>query len=401
MSRVLTELDREYWSSAVQETLFVENTAIYLAGGDAQSALSADGKKFHKPIISKPRTGTYTPYSDITFKTKTATDQELNADQIDYAAEEIDDVDAKQNWYNALEHAGMSMQKQLNNRIEQYYLSQVSGAKHTVDAGSVGGSSGSNIELSASNISQIFTASHTKLDSVDAPMAGRVAVVGAHTLGVMRDMKGNRESTLGDTVLQDGRVGPMQGWEIVYNNNLPWTGTIELPTTPTNLDKVVIAGVPFELRTTVGTGTSGYYGVLFTSAADAKTNLKHAIEGTGTAGTHYIALSEEDAFILREKRRVTAEISTNDLVCKGYGDIVVSETFTSANNFWKDQKQTSLFAVRGAIDLVVQLGKTLEMTRKEKGFADLIKALSLYGAKMFDDGAMVSCKVNIDASNWA
>ncbi len=399
MARTLTELDREYWSSAVQETLFVENTALYLAGGEAQAALSADGKKFHKPIISKPSTGAYTPYSDIEPEKKSSVDQELEADQHDYAMEIIDDIDAKQNYYNALEHAGMSMQKQLNNRIEQYFLSQITDAKHTIDAGSVGGTAGEAIDLSGVNVGKVFTGAHTKLDVVDAPMYARTAVVGAHTLGIMREAKANRETPLGDTVMQNGVVGPWQGWQIVYNNNLPWSAELKIATQPTNLDKVTIAGVKFEFRTTVGTGTSGYTGVLIDSTAGSRTNLKHAIEGTGTVGTHYEALEIEDAFILREKRRVTCT-NAEDMVFAGYGDIVVSEGLTAVADVWSKRRQDSIFMVRGAIDLVIQLGKTLEFTRKEKGFADIIKSLSLYGAKMFNDGAMLSVRAPISAENW-
>jgi len=89
------------------------------------------------------------------------------------------------------------------------------------------------------------------------------------------------------------------------------------------------------------------------------------------------------------------------MVFSGYGDIVVSSDLSKSTDGWDKQLQGSIFMVRGAIDLVIQLGKTLEITRKEKGFADLIKSLSLYGAKMFNDGAMLSVYAKIDASDWA
>jgi hypothetical protein len=398
MARVLTDLDREYWGAKVQETLFVENSALYLAGGEAQSHLSADGKKFHKPILSKPSAGTYTPYSNISYSAKSASDQELEADQMEYTAEEIDDTDKKQNWYDALGHTAMAMQRVLNNRIEQYFLSQVTDAKHTVDAGSVGGTSGSNIEFSGTNAQKVFTAAHTKLDVVDAPMPGRVAVLGAHNLGVLRQMVANRETTLGDSIMANGRVGNIQGWEIVYNNNLPWSATLTMDTNPTDGDTVTIAGVTFTFKDTVGTTAGNVH--IGNDVAATRSNLESAIEGSGTAGTDYVEISSENKFILREKRRVTCT-SAEAMAFTGYGDVVVSETFTADTNIWSAQKQTSLFAVRGAIDLVVQLGKSLETTRKEDGFADLIKGLSLYGAKMFDDGAMLACQVNFDASDWA
>lgn len=85
----LRSLDKEYWSNKMQDTLFVENTAVFLADTEAGRVLAADGRKFHKPIISKPSTGTYTPYQDITINQMDSSDQELEVDTFDYAAVEV------------------------------------------------------------------------------------------------------------------------------------------------------------------------------------------------------------------------------------------------------------------------------------------------------------------------
>ena len=61
----------------MQETLFVENTALFLADRDAERVLSHDGKKVHQPILSKAKASTYTPYSDITYKQRNASSEYL------------------------------------------------------------------------------------------------------------------------------------------------------------------------------------------------------------------------------------------------------------------------------------------------------------------------------------
>ena len=398
----LRSLDKEYWSAEMQKTLFVENTAVFLADYEPSRVLTADGRKYHKPIISKPATGTYVPYTDATVTTLTASDQELEVDQFKYAFVEVDDTDKKQNFYDAASSAAMAMQKQLNNLIEQHWLSQVTSALNTVDAGSVGGVPGQNLVLDQSNAVQMFTAAHTKLDMQDAPFAERYAIVGAHTVGVLRQVKGNRESTLGDTVLANGIIGPWQGWTVVQNNNLPYSASLELSVNPTAGDTFTIAGVTFTARAVPSVAGEFDIG---SDAAATRVIMVNAINGSATgknSATGYFEISSENRFVLTEKRKVVAvdNIAGTQIDITGYGDIVVAETFTSGSNVWSGQLQHSVFMVRGAIDLAVQMPASVEVTRKEKGFADYIKSLEMFKAKAFDDGARVLVDVKLDASAW-
>ena len=83
------------------------------------------------------------------------------------------------------------------------------------------------------------------------------------------------------------------------------------------------------------------------------------------------------------------------------GDVVVSETLTAVADVWSLQLHGSYFGVIGAIDLIVQIDpNSIEFTRKEKGHADIWKALLGMGSKMFEDGQLVSVYVKNDASGW-
>jgi len=398
----LRDLDKEYWSNELQKTLYVENTAVYLADTEAARVLAKDGRKYHKPIISKPSTGTYVPYTDITLNQLDSSDQELEVDTFKYSVVEVDDTDIKQNFYNAADFAAMSMQKQLNNLVEQAFLSKVSDAGHTLDAGSVGGVAGVAIDLNVTNAAQLFTAGHTKLDMIDAPLTNRVAVVGAHTVGVLRNTKAGRESNLGDTVLANGIIGPWQGWTVVQNNNLPYSASLEMATNPTAGDTITIAGVTFTYRAVPSLPGEIDIGA---DAAATRVLTVNAINGSATgknSATGYFDVSSEDRFILTEKRSVVAvdNIAGTQIDITGFGDIVVSETLTAAADIWSGQLQKSVFMVRGAIDLAVQMPASVEIARKERGFADIVKALEGYGTKVFADGARLLIKVNIDASRW-
>jgi hypothetical protein len=379
--------------------LFVENTAVFLAGTDAASVLAKDGRKFHKPILSHPSVGTYSPTATISDKDLSSSDEELEVDTFKYASVYIDDTQKKQSAYDISEWVATSMQKQLNSAVEQAFLNKVkTDAVHTVDAASVGGSAGSNIELLASNATKVFTASHTKLDTVDAGRYGRVAVVGPHSVGVLREVKSGRETVLGDTVLENGIIGPWQGWIVVQNNNLPWTATLTIAVQPTDGDTVTIAGVTFTLKDDISSGTAGYVAI-GGSAAAARANLAYAVLGTGTVGTNYNDISSENRFVM-QKRNLSCT-TAEAMAFTGNGDIVVAEAFNSDSNLWSAQTQYSWFGLRGATDLALQMPTRVESIRVQDRFGDRIKALEGYGIKTFADGARGLIAVKLDASVWA
>ena len=393
-NNIFTSLNSEYWSKELQKTYFVENTAVFLAGTRGVDSLSSNGRKFHIPILTHIADGTYTPGTDIVDTDLISSDQELEVNTFKYGSAYIDDVEVRQSLYDAAARSSMSIMRTLNNRIEQAFLNNITSAQHTVDAGSVGGSSGSNIDLSQSNAVAVFTAGHTKLDLVDAPMANRVAVVGAHTVRILREVKGNRETMLGDSVLQNGLIGSWQGWQVVQNNNLPWSATLTINGVPTAAETVTIAGVVFTFVASIGS-TAG--NVLIGTAAETRANLKAAVEAGSGAGTTYIEVSAENRHLLR--KRNVACTSAEAMSFTGNGDLIVSETAT--NVAWSAQLQSSWFGLRGATDMVVQLPVRVETTRVEKRFGTRVKALVGYGVKTFDDGARGLVRVKISASSWA
>ena len=63
-------------------------------------------------------------------------------------------------------------------------------------------------------------------------------------------------------------------------------------------------------------------------------------------------------------------------------------------------RQDSLFLIKGATDLVVQIPPKVEVVRVEKQFADRVKSMVGYGKKTFADGARQMVRVKINAVNW-
>lgn len=384
----MDDIRKEFWGD-LQYELFTANSAVYLANTSLEGLITTDGYKAHRPILSHPQVGTYTPHSDISFDQKSATKQTLTVDTFEYAAEDIDITEKSQTPYDLLQHSLNSIRKGLMNRVEQKFLSQISSANHAI--------SGAPVTVASSNILDILEEAEGKLGAFDAPYetAMRAIVFGPRTVAKLRRAKGERETNLGDSVLANGVVGPWQGWTVVQNNNLPWSATLTIDTNPTEGDTVTISGVVFTFKASpVNAGDVD----IGNDAAASRANLEKAVEGGSGAGTDYIELSNRDKFILRRKRKVTCS-SAEAMAFVGFGDISVSETFTAATNVWSAQQQTSVFMIRGAIDLVTQF-MDLKIGDKEKGFADLPKGIIGVGAQMFEDGADLAVSLTQDASGF-
>lgn len=389
----------EFWGD-LQADYYTQTSALYLANQSLETVLSTDGKKAHKPILSNPDVGTYTPHTDITFKQKAAEKQELTVDQFVYAAEVIDATEKNQTIYDLIGHSSMGIRQGLINRTEQIFTSKITNAAHSFNGGTY-------IALDTTNIYDVFEEADGTLGAFDIPTNSedRVAVFGPRTVALLRKARSQRETPLGDTVAKNGVIGPWKGWTIVQNNNLPWTATLAMATQPTAGDDWTILGRKIEfvaslsgLSVSAETTTKAYV-LLGANAAAAQANFVALINGAAGAGSTYVEFDPVSAFMIRNKRQITATSDSTNVVLSGYGDIKVEENMTAAGNVISNQRQDSVLMMRGAIDLVMQF-MDLEIGDKEKGFADLPKGLIGVGAKMFQDGALAAFHVPQDVSGW-
>lgn len=408
MANSIAELKPEFWAKEAQRSLFVENRAMAIANTQLRNILAGEGRKAHRVIMSYPASSTYTPGTDITATPVTGSKETLEVDTFLSSLVTIDDTEEKQSVIGLGSLAMKRMMKDHNNRIEQAVLAQVTNARHSLDDGNVGGTSGNNMVLSTDVVPQVFVSADTKLDAIDAPKAGRTAVVGSHFMRFLKLQQAGRDTVFGDGVNTRGVVANLFGWDIIESNNLPYTAVLTMVTEPSNNETVTIAGVTFTFHATLPTTAGGLHatGTVDTTRANFANALNApatAIAETASAG--YTPISDEDVFLLRDKRRLTAtnNNSTDTLTITGYGDIVVSDTLSASGDGWGSQRQDSLFCVRGCIDQVVQMPPKIETDREPKQFADIIKSLLGYGVKTYADGAreMVRVKINASTSDWS
>lgn len=401
MANSLSNLNPAFWAREAQRSLFVENKAMAIANTTLRNLVAGEGDTVYRTIISYPASATYVPGTDITTVAITGSKETLSIGTWLASLVTIDDTEKRQSIIELGTNISNKMMHDHNNRIEQAVLAEVTNAQWTLDDGNVGGTSGNNIVVNTNTVPQIFIAADTKLDAIDAPKAGRTAVVGGHFLGQLKLQQAGRPTVFGDGVNTRGVVTNLFGWDILYSNNLPYSATLGIATQPTDGDTVTIAGVTFTFKTTLGT-TAGNV-LIGANAAAANTNLTALINAPATTTAQGVALSAENVFLLRDKRRIAAVATSTSTAITGYGDIVVSETLTAAADTWSGQRQDALFCVSGCIDMIVQIPPKIEVVRDQDQFADIVKSLLGYGKKTYADGAREMVRVKIDAStsDWA
>lgn len=402
----VSALNPQFWAREAQRSLFVENKAMAIANTTLRNLVAGEGDTVTRTIISYPASATYTPGTDITNRTVTASSEDLSIATWLASKVTVDDTERVQSIIALGTNISNKMMKDHNNRIEQAVLAEVTNAQHTIDDGNVGGTAGNNAVVNTNTVPQFFIAADTKLDAIDAPKEGRTAVVGGHFLGQLKLQQASRATSFGDGVNTRGVVTNLFGWDILYSNNLPYEAALTIATNPTATDTITIAGVTFIFVATLAAAGDLHIG---STAADTVANMVVALNALDTAiaetaTTGYTPISAENVFLLRDKRRITATATSATVTTiSGYGDIVVSETLTAAADVWSGQRQDSLFLVKGAIDIIVQIPPKIEVVRDQDQFADIVKSLLGYGKKTYADGAREMVRVKIDAStsDWA
>lgn len=396
----MDEAKAEFWGD-LQADFYTETSALYLANQTLETVISTNGKKAHKPILSNPSIRDYTPHNDITFDQKTAEKQTLEVTNFPTAAEVIDITEKNQTPYDLLGHSTMGIRQGLINRTEQIFTTEIANSAHTFNAGTY-------LALTTTNVHDVFEEGAGTLGAFDVPMTTneRVAVFGPRTVALLRKAREQRETALGDEVQKNGIVGPWKGWTIVQNNNLPWSANVEFVTQPTAGDDYTILGRKIEFvaslsgLTVDATTTTKAYVLIGANAAATQANFIALMNGAAGSGTTYVDFDLVSAFMIRNKRKITAtDDGGTGADLAGFGDIVVEENMTAAGNVVSAQRQDSVLMMRGAIDLVMQF-MDLEVGKKEKGFADLPKGIIGVGAEMFQDGALASFRVPQDVSGW-
>lgn len=284
-----------------------------------------------------------------------------------------------------------------------------------VDDGSLGGTSGNGITPTTANIQSIFTFAQLQLQlnnveygpnekfsgdvKLDTTKSMAVAVISPQLYQVLLNYLGGKTTLLGDTVSKNGHAGLFMGFNLFVSNNLQWTGSLAIATTPTTGDTFTINGITFKFVTAAT--NPGEITISGTTTSIA--NAVAALNAPFTTSANYIALAGT-ATQKKALMNLTAATATGAIAVTqtGWGSVPVSQAMTAGNNVWTSalQKQHNVFGVNNSISLVIaQRPEFIENPVTGKVGKDYV-TWTLYGYKVFTDQVPMLVDVQLNASSF-
>lgn len=352
-------------------------------------------------------------YADVTFGDITNTKEQLVVDTIETVPFKISELDEIQMYVGKREYYTKKFMDVLKLSLNGTYLAEVANAGQSIDAADFGGTAGNGASITPSNVLKMFSRAFMKLSRGNTLKPGSMfANLTPDVYQALQEATGYKESAFGDAVSKDGALKQFMGFDLFVHNAGYWTGTLKMPTQPTDGDTIVIkAGVTtitIHLVTTIGAVAGNV--LVETDNDTTGTNLAallNAPTATTAKKVGFTAGGDEHFALMGLTATYTAGTDLLTIVWKGVGAPIVSETFTSANNGWDVSGATGknishcLFGVKGAVDFVVQEQIQLDIDKdpaKIKVFN--IKPFMMYGKKTFADGAKKLVNIKVDTTSY-
>lgn len=282
--------------------------------------------------------------------------------------------------------------------LDYNIFKEVVNAYQTFDNGDLTtlASTGTPITLSATTVPQMVTRMPAKLRrGANQTITNMALVVDAYAAGDIEQYLLGKQFSIVESVFKNGYAGPIATASVYVSENLKSSATLALSQTPTDADTVVINGVTFTFNTTLTTVAGSV--LISGSAAAAGANLMALINTPSTTTTYGTALSTANADIINQISKLVATTASNKVNLTGAGRLILSGTLTNTNNTWQSNLIHAYYGKIGAIDLVVQDLKEVDMRPTADRRGTNVFSSYLAGLKTFADGAKKFLDVQIAA----
>ena len=282
-------------------------------------------------------------------------------------------------------------------------FAEVLNALYTFDNGDLAGTAatGTAITLNSTTVPQMVTRMPAKLRRLNNQqiVTSMALVVDSYAAADIAQFLLGKNIDLAASVFKNGYTDVVSNAQMYVSENLTATAVLARSVAPTDGDTVVIGGVVFTFNTTLTT-TPG--SVLISGSADAAgVNLAALINTPGTTTTYGTALSAANQLVITDNLKLVATDSpsgdTVTIVGTGSGRLTLGGTLTNTNNTWSKNYIHAYFGKKGAIDLVVQNLKEVDMRETSDRRGTNVFSSYLAGLKTFADGAKKFLDVWINA----
>ena len=275
----------------------------------------------------------------------------------------------------------------------------------TFDAGNIGGSAGTPIDLDGTSpVNPVEKTLAKAAGTVRAQIKGKqlaslVFVTDSLAVASIEVVLMGKQFDLAESVWKNGFAGPVRSAQLYVSENLSADADITFNTNPSAAQTFVISGFTYTFVASIGS-TPGNV-LIGVSAAATRANLVAALNQGAGAGTNYVAWTDAHpdyfASVWTDFRLTATDVPANNkftIETTGSGRLAISGTATMTVNF---NQITCPFMMKGAIDLVVQDKVEGEAIPDPFQMADIVRSFVLYGVKLFKDGIKKGVGVKIKA----
>lgn len=346
--------------------------------------------------ISAVSVRTVTRGSASTIDTITDTPETLTINLEKEAVFHISDGEATQAGpLNPGEVIGKQVARKVALDLDGRCFAEVRNASYAFDNGDLttGSSSGTAITLSSTTVPQMVSRMPAKLRAKNnQDIATNLAfVVDSYAASDVTQYVMGKNIDLAGNVFANGYSGDISNARLYVSENLQGEATLLSAGTFSDAETVTINGTVFTMKTTLG-ATPGNV-LIGANAAASITNLAALINAPGTTTAQGVALSAADQANMANIVGTATSATVLTIVGTGSGRLTLSESAASWS--WATNFIHAYFGKRGAIDLVVQDTKSVDMRPTADRRGTNVFTSYLAGIKTFADGAKKFLDVKI------
>ena len=385
MANNLDAFSPEYWSARTQRLLKKKLIAREIASMEEQATLR-DGDMVHRPYYSDVVVNNYTKGVDVTVQDVSATDEYLVVNKSKEATVYIDEIDVKQNKYDAANKYIDRMTYALKKDIDGAFLQEVLNAEYTMDDGDMGGTAGNPVTVSVANVFKLFTLTEAKMNANDIEDTKPWFFV------ITPDVKANIQQTnlvngfqqadaaLRGTLKGMGYLGTWGNFNIFVSNNVAHSNLVTVSSLAAS-DTLTVNGVTITFKATPA------------AAGECKPTaaaLIGMINGVMATAGDYVEFDAADrAKLLSVNASAIANGSDVEIVTAGH--VAYSQSGVTLGgevaHCWAGQY--------GCSDMVIQKDVAVQKNKEPKKTGYNYLCWTLYGIKTFTEGAKRCIKVDV------
>ena len=387
MANNLDAFSPEYRSARTQRLLKRKLIAREIANMEEQSLLR-DGDMVHRPYYSDVVVNNYTKGVDVTVQDVSATDEYLVVNKSKEATVYIDEIDVKQNKYDAANKYIDRMTYALKKDIDGAFLQEVLNANLQISDGDMWGTAGNPITVSVSNAFSLFTKTEAKMNAND------VEDTKAWFYVITPDMKAAIQQTnlvngfnqadaaLRGTLKGVGYLGTWGNFNLFVSNNVAHTNKVTVSSLAAN-DTLTINGATITFKAAPA------------AAGECKATLaalKGMINGVMATAGDYVEFDAADRAKLLSVNAKAIDDGTNvTIVTSGHVEYAQSGVtlWGEVAHCWAGQY--------GCTDMVIQKDVAIQKNKEPKKTGYNYLCWTLYGIKTFTEWAKRCIDVLVSA----